>query len=360
LERLGTQNAEKLKRLQAMLEVNLKFISKTAREHAENIGELKALKRQREEYHALSGECPTCHQQVDTLHINTHLSRIQRQELTIEQMLPAIEKDLEMGKRHLLKTKLSIEDLTAEINAVRDRKSEVKMLANKVADLRAKIKELRNEENPFHFNLKSRQLTLDKVNNTISVDLKILEKAEADYAATLYWVKGFKRVRLFIIEQAFTTLELEINNSLAQLGMSDWQITLDVERENKSGGVTKGFVVFVQGPNNKEPVRWENWSGGETQRLQLAGDLGLANLIMVQNGLVNTFEAYDEPSQHLSPEGMMDLANLLHERAVTENKTIWIADHTSIANFGDFQGIIKIKKDDNGSSITYSGSNSRS
>src|SRR5258707_2034718 len=111
--------------------------------------------------------------------------------------------------------------------------------------------------------------------------------------------------------------------------MIDWQISFDVERESKSGGITKGFVVFVKSPANTEPVRWENWSGGETQRLQLAAALGLANLIMQQNGLDNTIEFYDEPSTHLSAEGMIGLADMLHERAISEQKRIWIVDHTS-------------------------------
>jgi DNA repair exonuclease SbcCD ATPase subunit len=131
------------------------------------------------------------------------------------------------------------------------------------------------------------------------------------------------------------------------------KLRFDVERENKSGGVTKGFVVFVKSPSNTEPVRWENWSGGETQRLQLAGDLGLANLIMLQAGLSNTVEFFDEPSTHLSPEGMMDLADILHDRAITDGKRIWIVDHASITNFGDFEGIITARKDSDGSTIEY-------
>jgi DNA repair exonuclease SbcCD ATPase subunit len=112
--------------------------------------------------------------------------------------------------------------------------------------------------------------------------------------------------------------------------------------------------VFVHSPANDEPVKWESWSGGETQRLQLAGDLGLANLIMQQAGLSNTVEFFDEPSTHLSPEGMMDLANMLHERAVSEGKRVWIVDHTSITNFGEFIGIITARKSSNGSTISYS------
>ena len=70
----------------------------------------------------------------------------------------------------------------------------------------------------------------------------------------------------------------------------DWRIEFDVERETKAGGISKGFVVFVHPSDKADPVRFEAYSGGETQRLRMAGDLGLANLIMERAGLTNTLE----------------------------------------------------------------------
>jgi hypothetical protein len=73
---------------------------------------------------------------------------------------------------------------------------------------------------------------------------------------------------------------------------------------------------------------------------------------MTQNGLTNCIEFYDEPSTHLQQEAVLELANMLNERALNDNKCIWIADHTSITNFGDFKGIIKARKAQSGSSIS--------
>src|SRR5262249_53537660 len=149
---------------------------------------------------------------------------------------------------------------------------------------------------------------------------------------------------LFIIEETLRSLELEVNNSLASLGLVDWQVEFDIERENKSGTITKGFSVFIRCPSHPEPVRWESWSGGETQRLQLAGDFGLANLIMMQAGLTNAIEFYDEPSDHLSDEGLADLSETLHQRATTDNKCIFLVDHR-MPDFGDFAGVYTVTKD---------------
>jgi DNA repair exonuclease SbcCD ATPase subunit len=176
-----------------------------------------------------------------------------------------------------------------------------------------------------------------------------IDTLNEDHTAISYWVTGFKRVRLFIVEETLRQLELEINNSLASLGLLDWHIELDVERENKSGGITKGFTVLVHAPGAPGPVKFESYSGGETQRLRLAGDLGMANLIMERAGLSNTIECFDEPSRHLSQEGMLDLAETLHQRAIDQKKRCIIIEHNLLDY--PYTGAITIVKDANGSRI---------
>lgn len=170
-----------------------------------------------------------------------------------------------------------------------------------------------------------------------------------DHTAVSFWVGGFKRVRLFIVEETLRQLELEINNSLASLGLIDWHIALDVERENKSGGITKGFTVLIHAPGAPGPVKFEAWSGGETQRLCLAGDLGLANLIMERAGLRSTLEFYDEPSQHLSNAGILDLAETLHQRATLTGRRIMVIEHNLLDY--PYTGTITVVKNNDGSHI---------
>lgn len=229
----------------------------------------------------------------------------------------------------------------------------LKTIESRTAALLKQMKGIEDEKNPYTDLRVKKAAHLDELKQSLNATKKDIDLFEQQHEAVSFWIKGFKRIRLFIIEQAFQALELEVNNCLSQLGLQEWSITFDIERENASGGLTKGFMVFVKSPRNKHPVRWENWSGGETQRLQLAGDIGLSNLIMHQAGLHSTIEFFDEPSTHLSQEGMLDLANMLHERALNENKAIWIVDHAAIQNFGDFQGIIKVRKDKNGSSLSF-------
>ena len=209
--------------------------------------------------------------------------------------------------------------------------------------------DLSKRVNPYADEVMQKQATKVKVKEKITLLKDEIDTINEDHNAVSYWVGGFKRVRLFIVEETMRQLELEINNSLTSLGLLDWAIGLDVERENKSGGITKGFTVLVHAPGAPGPVRFESYSGGETQRLRLAGDLGLANLIMERAGLTSTIEFFDEPSRHLSQEGTLDLAETLQQRAVAQGKRCFIIEHNLLDY--PYTGSIIIVKDNQGSRI---------
>lgn len=82
----------------------------------------------------------------------------------------------------------------------------------------------------------------------------------------------------------------------------------------------------------------------------MAGDLGLANLIMERAGLTSTVEFYDEPSRHLSQEGLLDLAESLCQRAESQGKRVFLVDH-NVIDFSGFAGTITVVKDDHGSRL---------
>lgn len=349
-------------RFDSMIEHLLYGLSENAKEKAVAIDRHEAAISATKIMNSQQGMCPRCNQPMTTEHKNKQIKHLARELRLSEETINAYSKTHENLMADVVRIKQwaktndsTIDDLKDELRKLEDKKAKALAKADaaqvRFDDLGKRLHRIEAEGNPHTEMLARKRTQLKEYRKIIAESTKTLNELEAEHVAVSFWIKGFKRVRLFIIEQAFRTLEIEINNSLAQLGMVNWQITFDIERENKSGGVTKGFVVFVKGPSNPEPVRWENWSGGETQRLQLAGDLGLSNLIMQQAGLTNTIEVFDEPSTHLSVEGMADLANLLHDRAVNDGKRIWIIDHTSITNFGEFEGVIKVRKDINGSRI---------
>lgn len=176
--------------------------------------------------------------------------------------------------------------------------------------------------------------------------------------ACSYWVGGFKQLRLWLVDGCLRELEVEVNNSLQELGLVGWSITFDVERETASGTIARGFHVLVNSPDaakeQDEPadlatraVPWESWSGGETQRLRVAGAIGLANMIRSRTGFDCNLEVWDEPTQHLSDDGVEDLLGLFRDRSRRECRQIWLVDHRSLVY--PFDGEYCVLRDELGS-----------
>lgn len=310
---------------------------------------------------AVSSTCPMCFQKVDKTHMRAHLKKAEMAVDSAEDALHIVSVEIERINERAEETHQHKKGLEIDLKAIEqnhdDFEREVRQLEDRAGTVAVRFDAVKHQlETEIHKNNPFTQLLLTKRNDALESGIKKamltkkLDGMGAELAAVSYWVGGFKRLRLMLVEETLRSLEIEINNNLGSLGLTDWQINLDVERENKSGGVTKGFSVFVRSPDHPDPVRYEAWSGGETQRLRMAGDLGLANLIMQRAGLENTIEFYDEPSHHLTTEGLLDLAETLAQRAEDSKRVILFVDH-HVIEFGGFSGTIELIKDAAGSRI---------
>jgi DNA repair exonuclease SbcCD ATPase subunit len=162
------------------------------------------------------------------------------------------------------------------------------------------------------------------------------------------WIKGFKDVRLLTLEEVLAELEISTNALLDDLGLTDWSMHFYVERETKSGSVQTGMGVTIASPEHKEPVKWESWSGGEGQRLRLAGALALSEVLLNHAGIETNLEILDEPSRSLASSE--DLIEALAERAERLQRRILYVDHLATDN-SQFASTVTIVKTKEGSHI---------
>ena len=153
---------------------------------------------------------------------------------------------------------------------------------------------------------------------------------EASLKRVEYWVNGFKDVRLFLVAEALTHLEVEVNSALMQLGLREWRIRFAPDSETKKGDIKRGFSVLIESPNNQRPVPWAVWSGGEAQRLRVATAMGISNLISAYTGFVPFVEVWDEPSTGMSLEGITALLEAFDQRARHEGRQVWVVDHRAL------------------------------
>jgi len=333
----------------------------------EKINQAKVLERGRfkkesiSHYENITGEvCVECDQLVPESHTNKplkklkkELNRLNKKNIEFKKFIKEYDGLIEGIQSKINKTKTSlkkIENLRSKANvgislSKRDYDRSIQLFDEYTKGLENK----RNETNPFKESLEEVTNEIDESKELLLRKKKALKLSEKHQKAFEYWRGAFRNIRLYVVEKALISFEIEINNSLIQLGLEDWTIKLDIERELKSGGVARGFTVLIQSPYNVDPVPWESWSGGEGQRLRLAGTLALANFIRSMTGFESELEIYDEPTSHLGGGGIQDLLQLLYQRAHNENRCIWLIDHHSI-DFS-FDTITTVIKDDNGSRI---------
>jgi DNA repair exonuclease SbcCD ATPase subunit len=175
------------------------------------------------------------------------------------------------------------------------------------------------------------------------------EAKVTELASLNYWRDGFKKVRLFCLDNVLQELEVETRNSLLALGLIDWKIDFKTATETKSGTVKLGVQVNVKPPKHKA-TKFDVLSGGEGQRARLAISLGLSGLIQRWSGVRYMVEVWDEPTAWLSEQGVEDLLDIFKYRADSTGKSIYVCDHRALMH-SSFSEIFTVIKDSNGSRI---------
>jgi len=302
--------------------------------------------------------CPVCGQHVNKEYVTEHLKpiKVKIKNLKIAKTLyikniEGLEWAMDVATKAIKINEKKYKEVTVKLDKKKSKQDELnytkRTTLKRYDDLTQQIQTEKERENPFDDLLKTKQFAKTKHRKLLK-HIKINKlQAKKEFEAINFWSNGFKRVRLFIIEQTLRSLEIEINNNFIALGLIDWSVTFDIERETKAGGISRGFNVFIKSPKYKKPIRWESWSGGETQRLKIAGDLGLANLILEHNNIEGQIEFHDEPSTHMTSKGINDMVETLYQRAHNLGKKIWLVDHQTI-NFGGFSGVLKVTMNEKG------------
>ncbi len=306
--------------------------------------------------------CPECGQPITDAH-----RRKERRKIDLELVKQLTEKgelgDLLSKQSH--KIDEDVEEYNKQLNLREGCDGDYDRLGKRIRILTAKIHRIEGdiEDNEKEIELTQKETTwirdrleenqtkIAEKEKEVKATKKELHEIEAANNQASYWARTFKDIRLFEINDVLTSLQVEINSYLADLGMAGWTVQLEVERTTQRGSVSRGFRVMVDpGKGSKGGAKpWEAWSGGEGQRLRLAGALALSNLILRKFNRTSNIQIWDEKLYWLSGQGEGDMLELLHEIAVQEGKQIWVVDQHNLDY--PFDGSIRVIKDSNGSRI---------
>jgi len=350
---------KELRKLEKQANVCQQDRTKAVLEHKNCTLELK-------KFQSVTDSCPYCKQIVSKEHLEQEIKLLMKKLGQYSQVLTKL--DGELGKKEqeidLIKDDLSLvmktrNEFLTEQRGHSDKKSQLKSEVAKIlatqAQFEAQLQKLQKSSNPFIAEAKKQQELLEDLEKQLNSSSKTQKELEKELHATQFWVKAFKDVRLSLISETLMQLELEVNNKLFQLGLQDWKVLFAVEGLTKGGKIKKGFTVTISTPYNLDPVNWNAWSGGESQRLRLAGALGMADLITAKCAMQPTLEIFDEPSSYLSEAGIMSLLDILGDRARTSGKQIFLIDHRRLDST-KFDGNLSVVKTHDGVRVesTYS------
>jgi Herelleviridae exonuclease len=311
-------------------------------------------------------ECPTCGQSLKGTALAKHKrnlwAKIDQWTSRLNDNKTILETGNALNKAvdRLNRTREHVQEFTEKANEARDsfeynnkQYQEIKAEADSLSNLN---KQKDAEVNPHIGTLRSLRKRKELVEGQMSQAQDEAKVYEAKLARYKFWIKGFKDIRLYVLEETLQELELVTNGMLEEAGLIGWSARYVIEKETKSGNVTRGMAILIKSPTSTKEVRWESWSGGEGQRLRIVGALALSEVLLGQAGISTDLEVLDEPTQHLSTQGVNDLCEYLSDRAKRLRKAIWYCDHQSIESTR-FSTVVIVTRDRNGSHIDIAGVN---
>lgn len=314
-------------------------------------------------YEALaeSDQCPTCGEFISEKNIKSHKHEVKHLRVDLDELLAkqrATKDALDLAQDNYRtkqqQTDQALHSLEDHEAALKGARRDLARLEKDLDDMEDQHERLEKRVNPFQAIEERSQQERAELRRQLHSLQSDLDAAQGLYTLYSYWVRWFKEIRLELIGEALQQLEIEVNNQVVEKGLLNWELRFDIDRESKSGSITRGFSVTVLSPHNEKPVPWEAWSGGESQRLRLAAQEGLSNLIRARSGALLDLEVWDEPTQWLSPQGVQDLLESLESRAHREGRQIWIVDHRSLG-FSGFKGQAGVVKTAKGSHFVQTG-----
>lgn len=299
-------------------------------------------------------KCPVCGQTLTHDEWRKEMDKAEGALAQTNKVITRYERELRGAEDKLrqLSTALAGAELVLETVRTRARnaRNDFDLLERKLDGIEEAAEALKTERNPYRDMERDIATRGRRLREAIEEQRTELDTITERYALYSFWVRGFKELRLSLIAEALTELEIEVNSCCDALGLIGWELNFDIDRETKAGKIERGFNCFVRSPHNKDAVPWEVWSGGEAQRLRIAATMGLGDLIRSRTGSPLQLEVWDEPTSGLSAQGIRDLLECLAERAQREQRQIWIVDHRAY-DFGGFAGTAIITKTADGSEI---------
>jgi exonuclease SbcC len=172
------------------------------------------------------------------------------------------------------------------------------------------------------------------------LEARIAERADArsrllrevDLLARLEKAYGRDGIPALIVENsAIPQIESEADRIVQALGRS-YSFELRTQRENKTGGTRDALDIVIHTETGES--MYEDFSGGERSRINLALRIALARLLAHRRGADVRLLAIDEPDG-LDAEGFEQLAGVLRELTAEFTRVVVVSHHPDLRDAFD-------------------------
>lgn len=323
------------------------LLEKTDRDYSAAIKRYEAASQQ-------NPTCPECGQKVSTQHIKIKLETLMNEKFSITEQLTKLGDVLSAAKHsHDTTTdringrENDLRSLRVSLDSHKAQKAkydlQVNQLELEIASLRSDIVKLKERKNPHTETLSRLTTDRKKAQARKEEQAKRLSDLQHESKVFEYWSDAFREIRLSLIEETLEELDLATNNHAEGLGLKDWLIKFSTTKEKASGDISTKFSALLYPPGEEDAIPFTSYSGGESQRWQLAVVFGLAEVLLARAGVQTNLLVLDEPTQYLSQEGIDDLLEHLYNLARDERKAVFLIDHRSLDK-GAFDDVIFVEK----------------
>lgn len=309
-----------------------------------SIGALEATRKSKQhdlgEYEAAK-VCPECGQKVTPKHLK-------EKKASLTSDIAALEAEVKLTKGVADGATKAMNAAQADLNQLQAKYNEIAEAERLVARCDSAVQSIAGRSNPHQLKPlqdKMAGLVAEKANleGQIVVQEKRAKVGE-------YWADAYKEIRLQLIDDVLAELEMAVGSHAEALGLEGWRVQFQTERQLASGSVSSSFTVLLTPPDQEEAIKWESYSGGESQRWQLAVAFGLSEVLLSHAGVNPSIEVLDEPTRGLSPEGTEALLKHLKARAKELDRAIFFVDHHSLEH-GAFDGVFVIEMREDGAHV---------
>jgi DNA repair exonuclease SbcCD ATPase subunit len=272
-----------------------------------------------------STRCPMCNQLVTDEHKRKH-----KRDVTAKLGKGLTEADIVKARgaqadaaRDLVKAQTAERVCTDEVNAVL---AAIESVKKDIVRDRANLKLIQAQLNPHSDQVKSLQARRANIEHETAQAQAAHDALTKTRAATHVWTQAFKDMKLMLLDDVVSTLSILSTSYAGELGI-DVSMTFAVERETKSGSIVKGITCSLDTAS-----KFETLSGGEGQRLRIAASLALSHALLGHAGIETDQMMLDEPSAHLSPQGLRELTSFLTAHARSSSRTLFLTDQRPLSD----------------------------